>query len=232
MHGPGPTMPRSRPSPGVLVALRVLFVALTLCSCGLLSWAAMLRIAVVRRRRSDWALFTLVLLLAITTFVVIGVYGNEGEDTPLKAVDWICLLLLLAMAVGVTTHYLIADIQYHQRPQAPLLPPHGWLPAGQGHPATPSYDHAGRPAATPGYGYPPQQPTPPPGYQQPPRQYPQSQPQQPQQPQPHPQQPQAQPQQQPPPRPPRINQVRAELDELSELLRKEGPQDGDGGHRR
>ncbi|CAM5586499.1 hypothetical protein GCM10010329_75910 [Streptomyces spiroverticillatus] len=218
MPGPGLTPPRSQPSTGVLVTLRVVFVVLTLFSCGLLSWAAMLRIAVVRRRRADWVLFGLALALSVALFITIGVVGNSDPDAPLTAVDWVCLLLLFAMAAGVTTHYLVADINHFSQP-VPASYAWGTAPgaaAGPGQPTVPYGYPQQQPTAGPSYGYPPvqqqppvpqpvQPPVQPPTYQQPPVQQPQ----------------------------PRIHQVRAELDELSELLRKE-PRDGrgDGGQPR
>ncbi|MFJ2742638.1 hypothetical protein ACIO3O_23565 [Streptomyces sp. NPDC087440] len=216
MHGPGLTPPRSQPSTGALVTLRVVFVALAFVSCGLLSWATMLRVAVVRRRGVDWVLFGLSLALSAAIFITIGVTSNPDENAPLTALDWVCLLLMLVLAGGVTTYYLVADIKHFSQP---AQAPYAWgTPGavGPGHPTVPyGYPQQQRPtAAGPSYGYPPvQQPVQPPA-------------QPPVQPQPQPYQPPVQPQPQPQPQP-RIHQVRAELDELSELLRKE-PRDGHG----
>lgn len=195
MPGHGHPPSRSQPSPAVLVTLRVVFVLLALCTCGLLTWAAPLRIAVLRKRAVDWAVFAAVLVLGIGILVFAGVYGSppakDGEEAQLNTADVVCLLLLFALSAGVTTYYLIADIQHFRRrgPQ----PTHAWGavappgPQGSGHPMPSG------PPDRPTYPYPAAQ-------QQPPA--------------------------------PRLHQVRAELDELSELLRKDRTQDGDGGRPR
>ncbi|MFJ4873676.1 hypothetical protein ACIP93_00415 [Streptomyces sp. NPDC088745] len=243
MHGPGLTPPRSQPTPAGLITLRVVFTVLALGSCGLLSWAAPLRTAVLRKRTSDWLLFAGQLVVVITTVIVMGAFGAPPSDDPdvptqSNGVDYVCLAILIAVSIASATHFLIADVQHFRQPPAPA---YGWgtpPPAGPGHPAGPYGYPQQQPTAGPAYGYPPVREQPvhqqPPAHQQPPVHQrppvhqqppvPQSQPQ-PYQPsgqsQPQPYQPSGQPQ-------PRINQVRAELDELSELLRKD-PRDGQGG---
>lgn len=60
MYGPGhppqptPMPPRRLPSRAWMVSMRVLFVVLSVGSIGLLLWAPLLRLAIVRRRTSDW----------------------------------------------------------------------------------------------------------------------------------------------------------------------------------
>ncbi|MFF3752934.1 hypothetical protein ACFYYH_21115 [Streptomyces sp. NPDC002018] len=216
MSGPGfaPTPPR-RPHSAVLVLLRVLFVVLTVLSVGFLGWTAMLRIAVVRRRVVDWVLFCATLAATVGILLYIG----TGETEEPRDSDVALILVVFLLAVVITTYYLIVDIRHFAR-------------LGR----TPALLYGPSPAQQPyGYAYPPPYatPVPPFGHQQP------SQPSQPShssasslpQPQPQPQ-PQFQPQFQPlpPPRtgapsaspqnPPRIDQVRAELDELSDLLRQ------------
>ncbi|MER7662536.1 hypothetical protein [Streptomyces sp. NPDC096193] len=215
MHGHGYAPPQpGTPSSAVLITLRVLFVALALLTCGLLAWGTMLRIAVMRRRRTDWLLFWLSLALSITTFVVIGIFGSEAEvnaaqEAEPRPVDYVCMAVLFGMALGVPVHYLVADIRHYQQPR-PAWNAYGPPAHPMGHPV----QSAPIPPATPapGYGYPPAQPIPP---QQP------HQAQQPHRtPPPHPApQPQGQPHA--PSDKPRIDQVRAELDELSDYLRKE-----------
>ncbi|MFD4139080.1 hypothetical protein [Streptomyces sp. NPDC058572] len=214
MHGHGYVPPQPpRPSTGVLVALRALFVALALLSCGLLSWATMLRIAIMRRRRLDWVLFWVSLGLVITVMVVLGEYGSDSElaateNDDLRPVDVVFVIVLFGMAIGVPTHYLVADIRHYQEPAA------GWRPPQAGSPysavTSPSAPY-GIPQRPAGYGYPPV----------PHQAQPQPTPQPTAPPTPAPTPPPAPPQRD---NRPRIDQVRAELDELSDYLRRE--QDG------
>ncbi|WP_433547300.1 hypothetical protein ACQPZG_21100 [Streptomyces sp. CA-294286] len=225
MPGSGHAPPRSQPSPAVLVTLRVLFTVFALCSCGLLTWAAPLRIAILRKRAADWVVFSTVLVLGYTLLAVIGLYGSppsddSGASADFNTVDTVGVLALGVLSVGVATYFLIADITHYRRPR-----PHGWGPVSAvpqhqpfppAHPEQPGpYDRPTVPDGAPGpaYGYPPARP------QQPaPQPRPQSAPQP------------ERPPRQPMPSAPRIDQVRAELDELSELLRKE-PGDRNGRNR-
>ncbi|MFD7894367.1 hypothetical protein [Streptomyces sp. NPDC059743] len=212
MFGPGfaPTPPPPRrPHLAVLISLRVLFVALTVLSFGFLGWAAMLRIAVVRRRAVDWLLFCAALGSELGLFLYIATTADaEPTNT-----DLVLLVLLLLSAVAITAYFLVFDIGHYAEsgrisafPYMPSMPPSA-VPSPQPY----------------GYTYPP----------------PYAAPVQPQaQPQPQPQsaprhQPQPQPQHQPQ-TPPRIDQVRAELDELSDILRKgqEGREDREGRNER
>ncbi|MFF0445570.1 hypothetical protein ACFYT4_03960 [Streptomyces sp. NPDC004609] len=241
MHGPGYAPQQSGPpSTAVAVVLRVVFVILSVFSCGMLAWGTMLRVAVIRRRQSDWILFAASFILTIVLLIVISQWGApEGEE--INAVDWMVLLTLFALAIGSAIHLLVVDIRHHDARRA------AWAggPAAYHPGVTGGY---GPPPATQGYGYPPHgttQPSAAPGYGYPhpaspasPLPHPQPQPQPQNQNQPHPQ-----PQNPPgapvhpsapvPPAPaapaapaaasdkPRIDQVRAELDELSDYLRKE-----------
>ncbi|MFG3354141.1 hypothetical protein [Streptomyces sp. NPDC048001] len=238
MHGHGPVPHSPRPSTALLVVVRVVLVALSVFSLGLFAWAAMLRIAVLRRRRPDWLLFWGALLLAVAAFVVLGAFGadtgdqGEPETGPLDAV---CAVVLLGLAFGVPVHYLIAEISHYQEPRAPggwpaapgqAASPYGTPPPTAGPyprpgPRPPSQPgpYAGPDRAAPPYR-PPSGPAPGTGYGYPPA--PAAPPAPPAAP-PGPGVPGA------PAAPgagtPRIDQVRAELDELSDLLR--GPDHGD-----
>ncbi|MGW4034342.1 hypothetical protein ACWEFL_34465 [Streptomyces sp. NPDC004838] len=260
MHGPGPGYAPQQsgpPSTAAIVVLRVLFLALSLLSCGLLGWVTMLRVAFIRRRQFDWIMFVTSFFLMIAMLVVISVWGSEPEDS-LNPGDVVALLGLFILSVGSAVHYLVIDVRNCDERRA------AWSGQVAGYPANAQMPSGfGPPPATPGYGYPPQaaRQTPPPGYGYPPRNAhtpphtPQPQPQaQPQpQPQPHAQTPppRTPPHTPPPARPPhtpahtpppqapaqpqapqapaqpnssdkpRIDQVRAELDELSDYLRKE-----------
>ncbi|WP_432074435.1 hypothetical protein [Streptomyces wuyuanensis] len=221
-HGHGyPPRPAGRPSDGTLVTLRVIFIALAVLSCSLLAWVPMLRLAIVTRKRVDWILFCATVAANVGLLVFAGVAspGNEEmtDGVALTILGWVTLVM-----VGSITYYVMAETRHYERLTA------GAGPAGYGLPPQPPVS---------GYGYPPAGPqgtgaaTPNP-YARPvqpppvPRQSPsQSRPQ----PQPQPQPPASGPV---PGRPSglepnrRIDQVRAELDELSDLLRKEPRPDG------
>lgn len=199
MYAPGqpPTAPRRVPSRAWIVSMRVLFTALAVCSCGMLLWAPLLRLAFVRRRAADWWVSGAGFVLALTLLLVIGRDGEEAHG-----VDFVFIPMLFLAMAAAAAYYLVADIRhYAQLTRQNTLGGH--LPPG------------------PGYAYAPtapmQTPMPSPrGQPLPPHPYPQ----QPyQQPQPPAQQPHSTPQ--PQPHPQRIDQVRAELDELSDYLRKE-----------
>lgn len=200
MYGPSPApAPRPGGSSAGAIAVRVLLTVLVVVSLGFLAWVAMLRIAIMRRTGRDWALFWAQLVLNIACVVPLE---QRFADTWMNTAG---MIVLLVQMVAVVCYYLIVDTRHHHAP-APALP----APA-----PVPGY----------GYGYPPAHPgaattAPSPHASPAPHPYAQPQPQQslPQQANPY--------AQTPPPAPaappsPRIDQVRAELDELSDLLRKE-----------
>ncbi|MEU8603290.1 hypothetical protein [Streptomyces parvulus] len=182
MHGHGYTQPAKQPpSPGYLVSLRVLFVTLSVLSCGFLTWVMLLRLAVVTRRSVDWGLFVAVLATDILSVVLIGTEPGEEIHT---TGGYTGLVLLLGTLVAVIAYYIAADVRHFQQQRYG-----GYAPA-------------------PGYGY-PQQPAPP-----------YTATTVPQQTAPPP------PNHAPPPA--RIDQVRAELDELSDYLRRHDSNGGAG----
>ncbi|MER7170825.1 hypothetical protein [Streptomyces mesophilus] len=203
MHGPGyAPPPRRRPSDAALVTLRVVFVVLAIGLCGMLAWAPLIRVAVLTKKAKDWVLFALALVVVVLSLYLIG---NEPTDDIDTNQEWFGLLLLLGNLIACVTYYLYADIKHF----------HGWSgPATLGYPSLQKQP--------PAYGYPPTAPT---AYGQglphqgvtapmhPQQQQPPPLPTPPQQPIPTP----------PPaaqrPAPARIDQVRAELDELSSFLR-------------
>ncbi|GAA2495925.1 hypothetical protein [Streptomyces gobitricini] len=216
MHGHGHAPPQpGRPADGTLVVLRTLFVVLTVLSCGFLAWTPLLRLAVITRRALDWILFCVLLLSTIGMFVFLGETVPEDEKQEMS--DGAALFFgawVLVSVVGVVIYYLIAEIRHYGRRVPPVA----------------AY---GPPQAT-GYGYPPvaapaaqtyPQPLPPQHQPHPPTPRAPAAGPVPTQPQPQAQQqPQPQPQSSARPTSHRIDQVRAELDELSDLLRGE-PQD-------
>ncbi|MGP3985314.1 hypothetical protein [Streptomyces sp. 3N207] len=195
MHAPAPAPPQYRPSAAGVVLLRVLFVAVTVCSLGLLAWAAMLRAALVQRRPLGWWLFGADLAVLVTVCVLVLSYPETDWRTNL-AVGALLLQMMAAVA-----YYLVIDTTA-VRPAA----------AGQPHgPAHPAY---GPPTAYPA-GPPPTAP-PSPAYGTPQhanstRPYVNSYAEAPAQHDPH----------QARPHPQRIHQVRAELEELSDYLHRE-----------
>ncbi|MFG3497849.1 hypothetical protein [Streptomyces sp. NPDC047928] len=225
MYGQGFVPPQPR-TPTHVIVWRVLFAVLPLLSLGLLTWATVLRLAVVTRRALDWVLFGVSVAITIVCAALVP------DDIETTRADLAVGGILLNAAL-FTGYFLYADIRHHDR-------------CG-GRPAASPYALTYPGTAGGGYGYPHAQTQP--------QVHPQTQPQvhpqprhQPQQPQTHPHT-QAQPPSRPhpwppvlpqpygnvaqptpstPPQPqpqapgsPRIRQVRAELDELSDLLRKE-----------
>ncbi|MEU8677107.1 hypothetical protein [Streptomyces sp. NPDC048560] len=224
MHGygyPPEQPPKRRPSSAALTALRVLFVALTVLSCGLLGWAAMLRLAIVTRKGRDWGLLVLVFGLNTGLFAFMIAMPDDPEKTT-DAEAFIGISWLFGVMIGVVAYYLYAEIRHYgpTGPHGPRLPLP--LPQPQGY-GQAQYGGYAPPQHTPPPQHAPQQHTPPPD-RQPPHPgygYPPGVPQQtahtpaPAVPEPTPHTP-------PPAAPQRLDQVRAELDELSDYLRKEG----------
>ncbi|MFB7588242.1 hypothetical protein [Streptomyces sp. NPDC056169] len=196
MYGP-PQAPQPSPTPpgpasGGLIALRVLFVALPLLSCGFLAWAPMLRLAILTGKVRDWVFCGLTFVVATALFVYMGVTG-EKESSDLEA--FVGVGTILALGAGSIAYYLVGEIRHHDRRRAMPLPgpvPPPYRPLGY------VYGPDGAPVTTTPSGGPAPYICAPPAP--------------------------AQPQ---PPTAPRIDQVRAELDELSDLLRKDG-REGEG----
>ncbi|QIJ63144.1 hypothetical protein [Streptomyces sp. JB150] len=223
MHGHGYVQPVKQPPPTAwLVVLRVLFVAISILSLGFLTWSMLLRLAIVTRKSLDWGLFVAVLAVDVLAVVLLGTEPGEEIHT---AGGWTGLALLLGTLVIVIAYYLAADIRhFHQlrygpyaprpeqaygypRPAAPYTAVPGPATTGTTVPQTPPVSplpqprlHPQPPSSLP--HTPPPSPAPVSGVPVPPAHTP------------------------PPqrPAPARIDQVRAELDELSELLRR---QDGE-----
>lgn len=206
MQGHGYPQPVNQPTPtGWLVFLRVVFVVISVLSFGLLTWTMMLRLAIVTRKPLDWILFGASI---VVEFLGLYLLGSESGDEIHTAGGWMGLLLILGGLVAFIAYYLAADIRHFHQARSPGYP--GQRPPAQA------------------YGYPqPQSPytattvpqsTPIP--RAPDSGTPMSQTQTPIPRTPVPPPPQR-------PAPARIDQVRAELDELSDYLRQhDGRQDG------
>ncbi|GGT26156.1 hypothetical protein [Streptomyces chromofuscus] len=214
MHGHGYPQPVKQPPPTAwLVLVRVLFVVIALLSLGFLTWAMLLRLAIVTRKSLDWGLFVAVLAIDILAIVLLG---TEPGDEIHTVGGWTGLALLLGTLVGAIAYYLAAEVRHFHL-----------LRHGGGYAPSPAQ----------AYGYPQPQPQPQP---QPPTPYTTGtalpQPPLPHNaPGPHTPPPTLRPTtahppiSTPPPQcpaPARIDQVRAELDELSDYLRKQGGQQG------
>ncbi|WP_406508290.1 hypothetical protein [Streptomyces sp. NBC_00212] len=188
MHGPGYGPPQPRPSGAGAIVLRVLFALLPLVSIGMLSWTALLRLAIVTRRGAHWALFWAQLAVFVFFFSFIVAAPDEN--------DWrmdVGMMGLLALAVASTAYFLYADIR-HAAQEPFVVHPFAQYgaPARYGPPhipgtTAPQFGPYVNPYADTPVPSPPPAPVPP---------------------QPH------------APAAPRIEQVRAELDELSQYLRK------------
>lgn len=216
MHGHGYTQPVKQPPPtGWLVFLRLLFVVISVLSFGLLTWTMMLRLAIVTRKPLDWGLFAASI---VVEFLGLYMIGSEPGDEIHTAGGWTGLALLLGGLVAAIAYYLSADIRHFhqlrfpgygaQQPTGPTQS-YGYPQAGSPYTAT-TVPQSAPISRTPISRTPiPQAPGP---------QTPTSQTPMPGTPVPPPPQ---------RPAPARIDQVRAELDELSDYLRKhDGRQDG------
>ncbi|MET8688324.1 hypothetical protein ABZV77_29365 [Streptomyces sp. NPDC004732] len=191
MHGYGYAPQQPPPSSsGTHVTLRVLFVVLTVLTCGLLAWAAMLRLALVTRKAYNWFLFALVTALDVLAVALMGVDPGQDEFQGPGSAGMVVMLCTMVAAVA---YYLYGDIRHfspYRQQQLQQQPQYvGYVP--------PQAMAQTRPEAS--YGY-PQQSTP--------------------MPMPTPA-PAPAPTPAPAPAPARIDQVRAELDELSDYLRKQ-----------
>ncbi|WP_329135014.1 hypothetical protein [Streptomyces sp. NBC_00670] len=210
MYGHG-MQPPAR-TPGSVIAIRVLVFLGSFFSIGLLSFLPLFRIAVLSRRARDWLFAVVSVPLIITCFAVVG---SLPESNPLTDVGIIVLLLLGA---GSGTYYILFDMR---RRQSPLYGPGPQTGAvyppgprqGYGYPAPPQQPYANRQTPIPPQPYAATQAAPAPQPQPPYQPGPASTPI-----------PNSAENTAGRPGPARIDQVRAELDELSDYLRK---QEGD-----
>lgn len=108
MHGQGYMPPPQRPSHGVQIGLRVLFVALAVLSIGFLAWTALLRLALTTRSRTDWIIFASVAALQAGTVALLATDPGVDDFTTWRG-DAGMIMLLVTLA-GVVLYYLVADI--------------------------------------------------------------------------------------------------------------------------
>lgn len=218
MFGPGlaPSQPR-RPSTSRLVVVRVFFVTVAVMSIGFLSWTATLCAALVTGKRSDWLAFC---ATAASSATGIGLLTTDPTDHIATWRGAVGMAVLISSGFFAAGWYLYADVRHYRlRRQAPAyglgqtVPTYGsphapYRPApGYGQGTVPS---AGMPADAPRTPL-NELPT-----QHAPTQYSPTRPVPPAPPVAPGTPPRAT------PAPARIDQVRAELDELSDYLRRHG----------
>lgn len=220
MYAPGypQSVPPRVPGRAWIVSMRVLFCALSVFSIGFLLWAPLLRLAFVRRRAFDRWLAGGAFAAVFAILMILG--RNEHEAT---GIDFFLIFLLFVGMVSAPVYYVAAEIRHYGRRGAKQYAMGGYVPPTPGYAYATTMPVTGKPGPAP----------------QPPHQQ-QTYPQQPLSQQPLSQQPFSSQQygqrqsppltpappltpypQQPRPQPQRIDQVRAELDELSDYLRKE-----------
>ncbi|MFI8220106.1 hypothetical protein [Streptomyces sp. NPDC085932] len=213
-HGAAPP-PRSA---ATVISLRVLFAAAGFLTCGVLACVPLFRVAVLRGRALDWVLAWVTLPLSIGCFLVVGTLPEEDVRTD------IALGLILLLGVGAAIYFLIVDIAHHgERRQFAGYPasPHAptvHSPYGYPHPGS-SYARTSTPVPQPPAPHTPAPHTPVPHTPVPGDATPHG---------PAAVQPPPSPQR---PAPARIDQVRAELDELSDYLRRQEGDDRRDGDR-
>ncbi|MFI9152743.1 hypothetical protein [Streptomyces sp. NPDC053367] len=209
MYGHG-AVPPSRGS-ATVITLRVLFAVAGLLSCGLLACVPLFRVAYLRGRWYDWTAAWVSLPLSITALAVVG---SVPESDARGDVAMAGVMLLGAASAA---YFLTVDITLGGRrrpfagPVPPPVAPAFQAPYGYPHPTPPAspytstFGSQGAPVFGPGAPTPVPQPQPD-RIPQAPAQGPASAPQRPE--------------------PARIDQVRAELDELSNYLRNQDGHDG------
>ncbi|MFC7923778.1 hypothetical protein [Streptomyces cinereoruber] len=217
MYGPTqvpqvPQVPRPPGSSlsGGRIALLVLFCLLALLSCGFLSWAPLIRLACVTRRTRDWVVCGVLFAVSAGLFSYAAATGDKETGT---AESFVAVGVMVSLVAGSIAYYLFGEIRHAERQRtARAYGPVGYTYGSNGGAVTvPRADVRPNPYIGPATHTPtPHTPVGP-------------APAVPVVPGP------ATPVPQPPG--PRIDQVRAELDELSDLLRNRDagePRDGGG----
>ncbi|MFI0188326.1 hypothetical protein ACH4PW_12305 [Streptomyces sp. NPDC017082] len=220
MHGHGYGQPvKQPPHTAWLVLVRVLFVALGILSIGFLAWTMLLRLAAVTRRSLDWALFVAVLVADVLGMTLLALEPGDDVHTP---GGYAGALLVLGTLAATIAYYLAADVRHfliRQQAYAAPAPAYGYQtpagpagPAGPVGPAGPAVSAGLVLSAGPATPYGATAPAPPAARPAPAA----------------PLLPPTAPHLPPParPAPARIDQVRAELDELSDYLRKRDGHEG------
>ncbi|WP_328913849.1 MULTISPECIES: hypothetical protein [unclassified Streptomyces] len=200
MYGHGTAPPPPPPtSSGTVIGLRVLFAVLPVVTLAVGAWGSMLRVALLRKRTLDWALTVIVGAVGVGGFVLAGSADDESSWQSNLGAGCVLVCMCATPVYFLIMDFLWADTAARRARAVPPVPPMQPNPYASG--VMPG-QVPGRITGAPGVpGRPPY------GYGQ-----------QPRPPQAAPPVPSAAPT---PPAGPRIHQVRAELDELSDFLRKE-----------
>lgn len=205
-------MPPPPRSAGTVITLRVLFAAAGFLTCGLLACVPLFRVAVLRNRRIDWAAAWLSLPVSFICFAVVGSLPESDPRTD------VALATVMLLGAAAAAYFVVTDIRLPgtAQPSAGYAPPYAQTVGASYDPARGTGPYVPAPAPQPPFGQPPFQgpPLQRPPFQQTPFQTPAPQTPVPQSPATQPPAPQR-------PAPARIDQVRAELDELSDYLRKQ-----------
>ncbi|WP_405582409.1 hypothetical protein [Streptomyces sp. NBC_01190] len=108
MYGPGTAPPPLRPAgrAAVVIGLRVLFTVLPAITLGIAAWGSVLWLAVRFRRPLDWVLVPFVAAIAITAFVLIG--QAEDENSTQSNIGGGCLMFCM---FAVPVYFLVVDLQ-------------------------------------------------------------------------------------------------------------------------
>ena len=156
-HIPIPPPRRTTASRVGVVALRILLVLVPPFTLGFLAFVPLVRVAAVRRRAADWALCCIVALLSVVGFALIGTDSSDnGWQTALGMID------ILGLALICPVYFLVAELRWHNRRYAPVYRPvPGYpqpqpLPQPHQYPAPYQYPNAG----VPPYSAPPSTPVP------------------------------------------------------------------------
>ncbi|KAF3465832.1 hypothetical protein [Streptomyces sp. Tu 3180] len=221
MYGHGAAPPTR--SAATVITLRVLFAAVGFLSCGLLACVPLFRIAILRGKTLDWAAAWVSLPLSITCLAVVGSLPEADPRTDAA------LAAVLLLGAGASAYFLTVDIRFHNQlrryPGHPAFSPHTTVTHTPGVPAPYGYPQPASPYAPTPVPQQPQAPhTPVPGPPASHGPHPA--------PAPGPGPRDAAPAAPVPPQrpaPARIDQVRAELDELSDYLRRRDGQYGQHG---
>lgn len=208
MYGPGIAPPQPRPAGRAgVIWLRVFFTALPVLSLGFLAWGSLLRLAIVRRNPLDWALMVLDIVVIIVGYTLVGLAHDNTDSWQSNAGT----LTVLVCMFGTPAYYLVMDLRRKDAPPAGYATSTGYPPnpyaTGYGPmpgPLHPGTVHGGIAGHVSMQAQPPM-----PAQPAMPAQTPMPTPA----PAPMPAQASAPAQ--------RMDQVRAELDELSDYLRKE-----------
>ncbi|MFD8808455.1 hypothetical protein [Streptomyces sp. NPDC059597] len=203
MYGHGEPPPARNTA--TVIILRLMMTACALLSCGFFACVPLFRAAFLRGRWYDWLAAWMSLVVSVGC---LAVFGEVSETDPRGDV---AAVTILSLAVVSAVYFLVMDIRVHrQARRASHAPPHPQsLPMAYGYPPVSPY--ASTPAPVP-----PSLPAGPLTQTYVPAPPPQGVP------------PQSIPPQAPTrPAPARIDQVRAELDELSDYLRKHDRHEGE-----